>query len=181
MPLSEADLTQKLRAIRLVSFDVDGVLTDGSITFSESGEVFRTFNVKDGLGLQRLQDSGVVVAIISAGTTTSITERFTRLGIKHVHIGVLDKLQKLKDLAAEYDVPLEACAHMGDDLNDLKLMRATGLGIAPQDAVDAVLAEAEWIVPKNGGRAAARHVSDRLIALQADQEEAAGTVGHLET
>ena len=131
-----------LARIKLLSVDVDGVLTDGGIFYTDDGNTFRKFNAKDGMGLVMLRRAGIMVTIISAGAPGAIEHRAKRLGIEHVYTDVHDKLTFFQDLAQKLDIDMSDTAHMGDDVNDLPLMRAAGIGITTADAVRAVAREA---------------------------------------
>lgn len=149
--------------IKLLSVDVDGVLTDGGIYYADNGNTFRKFNAKDGMGLVRLRRAGVEVTIISAGAPGAIEHRAARLGIQHVFTDVGDKLETFRDLVAKLGLEMSETAHICDDVNDLKLMEAAGLAIATTDAANEVLAAADVITAKRGGEGAVREVCDAIL------------------
>ena len=153
-------------AVRLLSLDVDGVLTDGGVYYGEDGKVSRKFNVRDGVGIKRVQAAGVEIAVVSAGTTDSIRHRADTLGIRHVFIGAGDKLTTITHLAARLGIPLATVAHMGDDLNDLALLKAVGLPMTVRDAIPEAKAAARYVSPRTGGNAAVRDVCDRIVAAK---------------
>ena len=155
-----------LARIKLLSVDVDGVLTDGGIFYTDDGNTFRKFNAKDGMGLVMLRRAGIMVTIISAGAPGAIEHRAKRLGIEHVYTDVRDKLTFFQDLAQKLDIDMSDTAHMGDDVNDLPLMRAAGLGITTADAVRAVAREADITTVRHGGDAAVREVCDAILEAQ---------------
>lgn len=155
-----------LRQIKLLSVDVDGILTDGGIYYSDDGNSFRKFNAKDGLGLVRLMRSGVTVTIISGGKAGAIEHRAKRLGIEHVFTDIGDKLSVLRQLCDQLGINLENVAHMGDDVNDLELMKAVGLSITASDAVDEILEYADIITERKGGEGAVREICDAIHRLQ---------------
>ena len=152
-----------LARIKLLSVDVDGVLTDGGIFYTDDGNTFRKFNAKDGMGLVMLRRAGIMVTIISAGAPGAIEHRAKRLGIEHVYTDVHDKLTFFQDLAQKLDIDMSDTAHMGDDVNDLPLMRAAGIGITTADAVHAVAREADIATVRRGGDAAVREVCDAIL------------------
>lgn len=154
-------------AVRLLSLDVDGVLTDGGVYYGEDGKVSRKFNVRDGVGIKRVQAAGVEIAVVSAGTTDSIRHRADTLGIRHVFIGAGDKLTTITHLAAGLGIPMSAVAHMGDDLNDLALLKAVGLPMTVKDAIPEAKAAARYVSSRTGGSAAVRDVCDRIVAAKA--------------
>lgn len=165
--LSLLDLSRRLGSVRLLSLDVDGILTDGGLYFADDGMTLRKFNVKDGLGIKRALDAGVVVAVISAGQQDAIRRRMESLGIPHVFSGVADKLETLTALCGRLDIDLADVAHMGDDLNDLPVMNAVGYPITVPDAVAEVRECAVYVTTLGGGAGAVREICDQLVAARA--------------
>ncbi|MCP5368260.1 MAG: HAD hydrolase family protein [Hyphomicrobiales bacterium] len=162
--ISAAELVQRLRHVQLLSLDVDGVMTDGGLYYSNDGSILRRFNAKDGIGVVTARAAGVKVAVISAGTTESIRHRAETLNIDYVRFAVPDKLQALREICADLGIGLDAVAHMGDDLNDVPLLRAIGCPISIADAMPAAQDEAVYITDKPGGHGAVREVCDLLVA-----------------
>jgi len=160
---SPRDALERLKGIKLLSLDVDGVLTDGGIYYTDAGNSFRKFNAQDGMGLVRLRKAGVTVTIISAGAPGAIEHRGRRLGIQHVFTDVADKLTTLRELAGELGIEMTAVAHMGDDVNDLPLMLASGLAIASANAVPEVMGAAEIVTERRGGDGAVRELCDAIL------------------
>ena len=160
--LSRDDLIQRLKGVRLLSLDVDGVLTDGSLYYAEDGSQLRKFNVKDGMGMKAVRKAGVEVAIITASKTAAIHHRGEVLGIPHVFVGVDDKLTTLNGLCATLGIGLDAVVHIGDDVNDLPVLRAVGLPITVADAVDPVLDVARYVTTRKGGEGAVREICDLI-------------------
>lgn len=161
-----ADMLEKLAQVKLLCVDVDGILTDGGIYYADDGNSFRKFNAKDGLGLARLLKSGVEVAIISGGAAGAIEHRAKRLGIRHVFTDIHDKLSVLQDLARKLGIEMDAVAHIGDDINDLPLMRAAGVSITAKDAVDEVLSYVDMVTKRPGGHGAVRELCDAIHVAQ---------------
>ena len=153
-------------AIRLVIFDVDGVLTDGRLFFDPEGREFKAFHARDGLGIKMLQESGVKVAIISGRTSESVTHRMKALGIEHVYQGQQDKIRAFEALCSSFQLVSEQVAHVGDDLLDLPLMRRVGLAVAVNDAHHSIKPYAHWITTLPGGTGAAREVCDLIMQAQ---------------
>jgi 3-deoxy-D-manno-octulosonate 8-phosphate phosphatase (KDO 8-P phosphatase) len=153
--------------IRLLILDVDGVLTDGRLYFGPRGEALKVFDVRDGFGLVLLQRAGVRVAIISGRRSPMTVVRARELGVRHVHLGVADKLGVFARLCARLQLTPSACAFVGDDLPDLPLMRAAGLSFAVADAHREVRRAADIVTRRPGGRGAVREVCDHLLALRA--------------
>ena len=162
---------EKLAKIELLSLDVDGVLTDGGIYYVDDGNTFRKFNAKDGMGLVRLRQSGVIVTVISAGASGAIEFRSRRLGIEHVFTNVSDKLSTLKNLATKLSIQMKYVAHVGDDVNDLPLMQAVGLAIACANAVPEVIGSADIITKRQGGEGAVREICDAIMKARGHKLE----------
>ena len=161
-PGDEAVL-RRLGKVKLLCLDVDGVLTDGGIYYSDDGHIQRKYNVKDGVGIKRAMQAGVEIAIITAGVSGSVPERAKTLGIRYVFTGVEDKLAVVTKLCETLNIDLEAVAHMGDDLNDVPLMQAVGCSIAVADADETAFAAALMITEKKGGDGAVREICDLLV------------------
>ncbi|NQU62135.1 MAG: HAD hydrolase family protein [Rhodospirillales bacterium] len=160
---NDAEVFRLLSKVKLLSIDVDGVMTDGGLYYSDDGHISRKYNVKDGVGIKRLMEAGVQVAIISAGLSGSVPDRAKTLGIDHVYTGVEDKREVLEALCGELDLTLEECAHIGDDLNDVPLLEAVGCPIAVADAQPEAWDAALIITERDGGQGAVREICDLLI------------------
>jgi len=165
--LSAAELTQRLKGVKLLSLDVDGVMTDGGLYYSNDGSILRKFNAKDGIGIVSARAAGVKLAVISSGSTESIRHRAEALSIDFIRFAVPDKLAALEEICAELDIGLDAVAHMGDDTNDVPLLRAIGCPISIADAMPAAQHVAVYITEKPGGHGAVREVCDLLVASRA--------------
>ena len=161
--LSTEALIEKLKSIKLLSLDVDGVLTDGGLYYADDGSQLRKFNVKDGMGMKMARQAGVDVCIITASKTSAIHHRGEVLGIPHVFVGVDDKLSTLNGLCADLGIALSDVAHMGDDVNDLPVLQRVGLSLTVADAVDAVLETVDYVTRRNGGTGAVREICDLLV------------------
>jgi len=157
---------QKLKAISTFIFDVDGVLTNGDILASDSGEFLRTFNIKDGYALQLAVKRGYRVCIISGGKGKAMQQRFEGLGIQEIFLGVSDKVRVYQDILDRYDIGSDEVLYMGDDVPDLKVMRLVGLPACPADAVAEIKAISEYISPYNGGRMAVRDIIEKTMRVQ---------------
>lgn len=158
---------ERARKIRLLVLDVDGVLTDGRLFISPSGEEFKVFHVRDGSGLVAVQRQGVAVAIISGRDSEAVTRRAGELGIRHVRQGVADKAAELAALMRELGVSPAETACVGDDTPDIPMLKAAGLAIAVADAHPALRPVAHWVTPTRGGRGAVRDVCDLLLSAAA--------------
>lgn len=162
------DLHAKAAAIKLVIFDVDGVLTDGRLFFDEQGREYKSFNARDGLGIVLLQQTGVKAAVISGRKAVSVSVRMQGLGISPelVFQGQDNKLLALESLMTALNLSLPQIAHVGDDLLDLPLLRRVGLAIAVADAHPVILPHTHWQTRNPGGNGAAREVCDLIMDAQ---------------
>ncbi|MCC0177240.1 HAD hydrolase family protein [Waterburya agarophytonicola K14] len=149
--------------VRLLALDVDGILTDGGLYYTENGEVCKKFNVKDGKGIKLLMQSGIEVAIISANDSYATIHRAQKLGIDNCFIGVEDKLTVLKNLCDKLDLSLSQVAYMGDDLNDLPILKAVGFPITVADAISENKTNSIYITEAVGGQGAVREVCNLLL------------------
>ena len=169
-------LAERARAVRLAAFDVDGVLTDGTLFIGPQGEAFKPFNILDGHGIRMLQSARVVVAIITGRSSEAVAWRARELGIEEVVQGCKDKAQALAAIAARHGATLAECSFMGDDLPDLEPMRRCGLAVTVPNAVAGVKAVAHHVTRAHGGHGAVREFCDLLLALRDGQLAAAGAV-----
>lgn len=149
--------------IKLVAFDVDGVLTDGSLTFDENGHEYKTFNAKDGQGIVNLNNAGIITAIITARENGTVAHRAKNLNIKELHQGCKNKIAVLEKIMQKYNLKFEEVAYMGDDLPDICILEKVGLKGCPLDAVDEVKKIVNFISAKNGGRGAVREFCDYIL------------------
>ena len=150
--------------IRLLVLDIDGVMTDGRLHYDAEGREAKVFHVRDGYGIKATLAAGVTVAVISGRHCRAVEARMAELGIQHLRLGQDDKLQALRELTTQLDIPMDAVACVGDDAPDLPVMRAAALGIAVADAHPDVINEADWCTQLPGGRGAVREICDLLIA-----------------
>ena len=160
------DLEAKARQIKVVIFDVDGVLTDGSLFLGDDGQEYKAFNSRDGHGLKMLQNSGVIVAIITGRTSEVVKHRMRDLGVTHLYQGQHDKTVAFADLLKTLNVSAEECAYVGDDVVDLPVMGQVGLAIAVADAHPMVIKHSHWQTPHAGGRSAGRDVCEFIMDAQ---------------
>ena len=166
------DILEKAAQIRLVIFDVDGVLTDGSLYLGDDGQEYKAFNSKDGLGMKMLRASGVEIGIITARTSQVVATRMASLGIRHVYQGREAKLPAFEELKQKLGLTDEQIAYVGDDVVDLPILRRVGLAITVQDAHKLAVRHAHWQTGSPGGRGAAREVCELLMEAQGTLETA---------
>ena len=162
----EINYKQKLINIKAFIFDVDGVLTDGSLLISETGELLRTMNVKDGFAMKFAIDNGYKIGIISGGTNEAVKKRLNNLGIDEIHLISHDKIINFNDIINKYGLSNEEFLVMGDDIPDIPIIKAAGVGCCPQDAVPEVKAAANYVSQKNGGNGCVRDVIEQVMKIQ---------------
>jgi 3-deoxy-D-manno-octulosonate 8-phosphate phosphatase (KDO 8-P phosphatase) len=162
---------EKLKHIRLLLLDVDGVLTDGGIIYNEDGGEIKIFNAKDGLGLRLAMTAGITVGIVTGRRSKALRHRCENLGIRYLFDGVGDKAKMLPEIVAQTGIGPEQAAFVGDDLPDLPLMKRVGLAIAVADANGIVRQRAAWTTKAPGGHGAVREVCEALLTAQGLWEE----------
>ncbi len=164
--------TARARRVRLMIFDVDGVLTDGGLRYGPDGEAIKTFNVLDGHGIKLLQQSGVKVAIISARSSAIVARRAADLGIAVLKQGIHDKRAAFEQTCSELQLSAEECGFMGDDVIDLPVMTRVGFAASVPNGHPEVRARAHFVSEARGGAGAAREVCDFLLRAQGNYEAA---------
>jgi 3-deoxy-D-manno-octulosonate 8-phosphate phosphatase (KDO 8-P phosphatase) len=164
----DSTLTDRFQRITTFIFDIDGVMTDGSVIALESGEQPRTFNVRDGYGINRAVRLGYRVAIISAQNQLGVRKRLEYLGVTDIFIGTSPdgKLPVFKKYLAEKNLTEDEIVFMGDDLPDYEVMRTNVLAACPADSSEEILALADYISPKNGGKGAVRDLIEQVMKAQ---------------
>jgi len=170
MRLNTPNALEKLGKTRLLMLDVDGVLTDGSITYTDRGEEIKTFSAKDGLGIRMLMDAGVGVCIITGRRSKALTHRCGNLGITMVYDGVGDKSAAFDAIIEDRAIPAAETAAVGDDLPDLPLLRRAGCAISVADGHEIVRSASDIVTEQNGGCGAVRAISDEILRLQGHWE-----------
>ncbi|MCF6403673.1 HAD-IIIA family hydrolase [Chitinophaga filiformis] len=146
-------------------FDVDGVLTDGTVQLLPNGEQSRRMNIRDGYALQLAVKKGYRVVIISGGRSESVVSRLQGLGIKDIYTGVLDKQEKLQDYVFENDLRWEEIIFMGDDIPDYRAMQLVGLPVCPADAAPEIKSICRYVSPINGGNGCVREIIEKVLKL----------------
>ncbi len=160
------DILEKARRIRLVVFDVDGVLSNGQLFYDEMGRELKAFHARDGLGMKRLQHYGLALAVITGRDNPVVSHRMQSLGIDHLFQGCHDKLAVLLRLQDQLGVSMEETCFIGDDLLDLPLLQRVGLAVVVKDAHPWVQPYAHWVTPSAGGHGAGRDLCDLLLEAQ---------------
>ena len=160
------DTTARAARIKLVAFDIDGVMTDGGLHYTNDGGELKTFNVQDGLGLKMMQRAGIELAIVTGRTSGVVAARAADLGIEHVYQGVADKRAAVGGLLDKLGLHWPDCAFMGDDLIDLPAMSQSGLAIAPANARPIVKERAHAVTDAGGGHGAVREAVELILSAQ---------------
>jgi len=160
------DIYERARKIRVAIFDVDGVLTDGALYYTDTGEEMKAFSVHDGHGMRMLRESSVALAIISSRSSRALEARARNLGIELLYQGVADKLAAFSELLDRCNVGAEACAYVGDDLVDLPVMKRCGLAVAVPDAPALVRRRVQYVTRARGGHGAAREFCEIILHAQ---------------
>ncbi|MCC7007096.1 MAG: HAD family hydrolase [Ottowia sp.] len=157
--------------IKLMIFDVDGVLTDGLVHLGERGELFKSFHILDGHGIKLLAQAGVVSAIITGRTSTMVAQRAVELGVTHLYQGVHNKLDAFAQLLTQTGLTAQACGHMGDDWPDMGLMMTVGFAACPAQAHSEVRSRSHYVAQARGGQGAVREVCDLILQAQGHYEK----------
>lgn len=166
------DAAKRAARIRLMIFDVDGILTDGSLHYGPDGELIKTFNVLDGHGIKLLQQAGVATAIISARQSALVAKRAADLGIKHLFQGVHDKRAAFEQLLAQTGIAAEETGFVGDDVIDLPILLRVGFAASVPNGHAEVRSRVHYVTQAGGGRGAARELCDFVLRAQGKYEAA---------
>lgn len=152
-----------LKKIKLFAMDVDGTLTDGNIYIGNDGEAFKSFNVKDGLGIKLLMAHDIIPAIITGRTSRIVENRASELGLTEVHQGIKNKAEKLTALMRKYNLSKDEVAYIGDDMNDLSAMKTAGIRFAPADCAATLIPYIDIMLKKKSGEAPVREAIDMIL------------------
>jgi 3-deoxy-D-manno-octulosonate 8-phosphate phosphatase (KDO 8-P phosphatase) len=164
------EVLARASSIKLLIFDVDGVMTDGGLTIGDDGQEYKTFNTQDGLGMKLLKASGVQMAIITGRTSNVVKQRSESTGVAHFYQGVDDKLVAFNDLIAKLNIAPQHAAFMGDDIVDMPPMLRCGLALTVPAAPELVKSRAHYVTVKEGGRGAVREVCELIMQAQGTLE-----------
>ncbi|MEQ9289204.1 MAG: HAD-IIIA family hydrolase [Cyclobacteriaceae bacterium] len=157
---------KKLENVKLLILDLDGTLTDGGVYVTQDGKQFKKYNAKDGLGIRELVKSGMQVGIISHSMISEmVTSRAKALGIQNCYVGMEDKLKVLDGWCERLQITRKETAYIGDDINDLGIMKAVGVSACPADAHKKILAISDIKLERNGGEGAVREFIDEYLMV----------------
>jgi 3-deoxy-D-manno-octulosonate 8-phosphate phosphatase (KDO 8-P phosphatase) len=164
--MNAISMEDRVRQVRMIVFDIDGVLTDGSLFYGDDGQEYKAFNSRDGHGIKMLQASGVAAGIITGRTSQVVLHRARNLGISRIFQGAHDKLDAFENLLLEMGMDPEQIAYMGDDIVDLPVLRRCGLAVTVPDAPDEVKARCHLVTRAGAGQGAAREVCELIMRAQ---------------
>ncbi|MCC4212675.1 KdsC family phosphatase [Leeuwenhoekiella parthenopeia] len=164
--MSDKSYKEYLNQITTFIFDVDGVMTDGSLLIDSQGEMLRTMNVKDGYALKTAINKGFNMCIISGGTNEGVRSRLEALGVSDIHLGAHAKIEFLNEYLAKNNIKAENVLYMGDDIPDYPVMQLVGLPCCPQDAVKEIKEVAKYVSHKKGGKGCVRDVIEQVLKVQ---------------
>lgn len=162
---SNKNFVEKFKKVKLVVTDVDGVLTDGGMYYSEKGEILKKFNTRDGMGIELLASFNIHTVLVTKEKSEIAKKRATKVKAE-IYTGITKKEILLPELCKKFCVKKNEIAYIGDDLNDLKIMQNVGLSIAPSDAVSIVKQNADYISKLEGGRGVLREVADLILSTK---------------
>jgi len=159
-----AAMRRKLSKIKIVAMDVDGVLTDGGMYYSDKGEVMKKFNARDGKAIEIIRDMGLKVALITGEQSAIVKARARKLNIEDVYLGCCDKIRAAEKLLGKYNLGFENMLYVGDDLGDIELLKRSGAAFAPHDASRAVIECADHVCQRNGGEGVMSEINSMLLS-----------------
>lgn len=156
--------------IKIFITDCDGCLTDGAMYYDQMGNELKKFNAKDGKGFELLRNNNILTGIITGEDTKIVENRAKKIKIEELHQGATNKLEVLKEILERRNLKFEEVAYVGDDVNDLEMIKNCGITFAPRDAIDDVLNSVDVVLKKNGGQGAVREAIDYVIKLNSEME-----------
>lgn len=167
---AEINYKKILPQIRCFVFDVDGVMTDGSLLIQPDGTMYRTMNIKDGYAMQLAIKKGYQIFVISGSTPEGVKKRLERLGLTEIHIGIKNKLAKLEELMSKYKIDFSSLLYMGDDMPDLEVLKKCVLRTCPNDAVYQIKNECQYVSNYDGGMGCVRDIIEQVLQLNGHWE-----------
>lgn len=157
---------KRLKKIKLVITDVDGVLTDGGMYYSKDGEFLKKFNTRDAMGMELLLDLGIKTIMLTRENSKIVKARAKKIKVSELYSGVLNKKSLLKKILKKYNVKLDQVAYIGDDLNDLEIMKSVSFSVTPSNGIDQIKKISNYVCKLNGGDGAFRELADIIISSQ---------------
>lgn len=166
------DVLQRVRQLRLMAFDIDGIMTDGRLYMTESGEEMKAFHTLDGQGLKLLMESGVEVALLTARRSTIVERRSSELGIRMLRQGLSDKLAAIREIQSDLDISMDQSGYAGDDIVDLPILSRCGFSATVPDAPESIRSRVHYVTRKRGGMGAVREICELVLKSQGNLENA---------
>jgi len=164
--MANKKLLERCKKIKLVISDVDGVLTDGGMYYSEKGEELKKFNTRDGMAVELLQKNKIPVILMTKENSKIVLQRAKKIRIKKLYIGIINKEEKLPEICKKFKVSLKDIAYIGDDINDLEIMKKVGFSASPNNAIDQVKKKSHYICKLNGGEGVLREVVELILSTK---------------
>ena len=159
-------LEKKCKSIQLVITDVDGVLTDGGMFYSQNGEALKKFNTRDGMGMELLLEKNIKTIIITREKSKIVMTRAKKLKVFKTYVGIIEKESLLEKISNEFSIPVNQIAYIGDDVNDYEIMKRVGFSCAPNDAVDKIKKISDYVCKLKGGEGAFREMADLILSFK---------------
>jgi len=159
-------LLERCKKTQLVISDVDGVLTDGGMYYSEKGEELKKFNTRDGMAVELLQKNKIPVILMTKEKSKIVLQRAKKIRVKKSYIGIANKEEKLPEICKKFKVSLKGIAYIGDDINDLEIMKKVGFSASPNNAIDLVKRKSHYICKLNGGEGVLREVAELILSTK---------------
>ena len=154
---------EKLASIKMVLFDVDGVLSDGQVYIDNNGVESKSFYVRDGIGVRMIVERGIICGVITGRSSEIVTVRMNELGMQEIHQGVKNKLKVFHEIIKKYGITADECVFMGDDVPDIEVFKAAGIAVAPGDADHIAKKFADHVTAASGGKGAVRELTDMIM------------------
>ena len=164
--MTNKKLLEKCSKIKILISDVDGVLTDGGMYYSEKGEELKKFNTKDGMGVELLQKNEIPVILMTKEKSKIVLQRSKKIKIKKTYIGITNKEEKLPEICKKFKVKLDDIAYIGDDINDLEIMNHVGLSASPNNAIEQVKKKVDYVCKLDGGEGVYREVAELILSIK---------------
>ena len=159
----KVDLSKKIKKIRCLLVDCDGVLTNGAMYYTENGDEIKKFSTYDGMGFQLLKNHGIITGIITGEDRQLVKRRFEKLGLNELYMGVSDKLKILDEICKKNNLKYEEVAYIGDDLNDIPIIENVGFSCSVHNGISIIKSKVDYVTSKNGGEGAVREIADLIL------------------
>jgi len=166
LKIKSKSITVKCKRIKLIITDVDGVLTDGGMYYSSRGEIMKKFNTKDGMAVEILKKIGIKTILMTKENSKIVIKRAEKIKVEKVYTGILNKEQKLEEICKKFNVKKQEIAYMGDDINDLNIMKQVELSVCPSDAEKEIIEMSDYVCTKEGGQGVFREFANLILKIR---------------